>query len=335
MDRTLRWLVTATVVVALGETSAAAQTFETLGTRAAGLGGAFVAVADDASAIYWNPAGLASGAYFNLLLDWNSGTFEPDAGLSAGSQSAGAIALSTPVLGFAYYRLRETSVRPFLPPPGDLTPAGSLERSNLVTHHAGATFVQSVTDWLAVATTLKFVRGVAAADIVAPADRDDLLDQATDVIGRAENKFDADIGVMATYRGLKAGLSLRNVSEPEFDLPDGTGSLVLDRQTRAGVSLAARGGITIAADVDIERTSGPLGDVRNVAAGAEARLTNRLAVRGGVRFNTIGDQDWGHAPVGAIGGSIVPFGSFHVDGQVTLGSEAGGRGWGVGGRLLF
>ena len=31
----------------------------TVGLRAAGLGGAFVAVADDASAIHWNPAGLS------------------------------------------------------------------------------------------------------------------------------------------------------------------------------------------------------------------------------------------------------------------------------------
>src|SRR4029453_5176655 len=42
-------------------TSAAAQVgFEPVGTRAQGMAGAFVAVADDATATYWNPAGLAS-----------------------------------------------------------------------------------------------------------------------------------------------------------------------------------------------------------------------------------------------------------------------------------
>ena len=39
---------------------AGAQTFEAVGTRAAGMAGAFVAVADDASAAYWNPAGFAA-----------------------------------------------------------------------------------------------------------------------------------------------------------------------------------------------------------------------------------------------------------------------------------
>ena len=40
---------------------AGAQTdFDVVGTRAQGMGGAFVAVADDASAAWWNPAGLSS-----------------------------------------------------------------------------------------------------------------------------------------------------------------------------------------------------------------------------------------------------------------------------------
>ena len=37
---------------------ALAQPYESLGVRALGMGGAFVAVADDATAAYWNPAGL-------------------------------------------------------------------------------------------------------------------------------------------------------------------------------------------------------------------------------------------------------------------------------------
>ena len=48
---------------------AAAQTFEIVGTRAAGMGGAFVAVADDASATYWNPGGLALGRMFSAVVD--------------------------------------------------------------------------------------------------------------------------------------------------------------------------------------------------------------------------------------------------------------------------
>ncbi len=47
-----------------------AQSFEALGTRAAGNGRGLCRVADDASAVYWNPAGLAPAvAYFSLCCD--------------------------------------------------------------------------------------------------------------------------------------------------------------------------------------------------------------------------------------------------------------------------
>src|SRR5882762_8614725 len=50
----------------------AAQTTDTIGVRAQGMGGAFTAVADDATASWWNPSGMAGGAYFNALLESGS-----------------------------------------------------------------------------------------------------------------------------------------------------------------------------------------------------------------------------------------------------------------------
>ncbi len=55
---------------------AKAQIYEIVGTRAQGMGGAFVAVADDATATWWNPAGLATGAYFSSVVERGS-TTEP------------------------------------------------------------------------------------------------------------------------------------------------------------------------------------------------------------------------------------------------------------------
>src|SRR5690349_298955 len=63
------------------------------GVRAAGMGGAFTAVADDASGVYWNPAGLP-GSFFSLVADFNS----------SDPASATMIGLATPPLGFSYYR---------------------------------------------------------------------------------------------------------------------------------------------------------------------------------------------------------------------------------------
>src|SRR5689334_2552635 len=124
---------------------AAAQTFEAVGTRAAGMGGAFVAVADDASAVYWNPGGLALGNMFTLVVD-NTLTRVEAKDVNHGSRdNAGfLLALGTPVLGLGYYRLEANSVRPSGAPtasPGD-SPVRLVELNSLTTQNLGATFVQ-------------------------------------------------------------------------------------------------------------------------------------------------------------------------------------------------
>ena len=169
MRRSLISVLLALLVTQALARQASAQTFEVLGTRAAGMGGAFVGVADDASAVYWNPAGLVlGGSYFSMLLDNNQGKAEPDDIAQAGSQSATIIALTTLPFGVTYYRLSATTLTPTADPQ-------SVRLERLTTHHAGVTFVQSLTDRIAVASTLKWVRGLAASGAVPSGDRDDLL----------------------------------------------------------------------------------------------------------------------------------------------------------------
>src|SRR5438045_650353 len=99
----------AAMLVLLGcATGAGAQTFEAVGTRAAGMGGAFVAVADDASAAYWNPAGFASGNMFSLVVD--RGTSESDPAVPEGARKGSGFlfAMGMPAVGLSYYQLRST-----------------------------------------------------------------------------------------------------------------------------------------------------------------------------------------------------------------------------------
>jgi hypothetical protein len=321
----------------LAPAGASAQGFESLGTRAAGMGGAFVAVADDAAAVYWNPAGLAlSGTMFSLVLDTSMGEASPDAGDRAGRRSGSLLAFGTPPLGLSYYRLSATS---FAPDPST-TGNGMVRLRRLTTHHAGLTLVQSLTGHkspvnVAVGTTVRLVHGIGAAGLVdARIDPDDLLDEAGLLPDGSSTEFDADIGVMASIHTFRLGVTARNVREPDFESGGGT-EIEVERQTRAGVAYVGVPGLIVSADVDLERSLGSLGEVRNVAAGTEARLFPRVFVRSGFRFNTLTDQPGGRATVYSLGGGFAVFRSFVVDAHVTMGSEAGDRGWGVSGRLVY
>src|SRR4029450_10968404 len=105
--------VRSTLLVAfvLAPVAALAQPFEGVGARAQGMA-AFVAVADDASAVYWNPGGLASGSYFSLVLDRTQAETKASLDGRGGGRSSWLLALSAPALGLSYYRLRDTIVAP-------------------------------------------------------------------------------------------------------------------------------------------------------------------------------------------------------------------------------
>ena len=304
------------------------------------MGGAFVAIADDASAIYWNPAALATGAVFSAVFDYGAAEATPDRLTRAGSQSATFLGFGVPALGAGYYRLRATTVGPAAVPADRLDAPRNLDGqgvriASLVTHHTGVTLVQSLTDNLAVGTTLKYVRGIAASRFVEPAAADDLLEIAEEMDGAGSDKFDADIGAIVTFGTLRLGVTARNVVENEFETEGGEDAIRLERQVRAGMALTLATGFVVAVDVDLMEVPGLTGEVRNFAAGAEARVLRRAVVRGGFRINTLDDQPEGRTPVGTAGGSFLVLSSLYVDGQVTFGGDSAGLGWGVAGRFIF
>jgi hypothetical protein len=311
---------------------AGAQAFETVGTRAAGMGGAFVAVADDASAAYWNPAGFAAGSFFSLVLDRATAKSNP-AGEPAGSRSGLLIALGAPPIGLSYYRLRNTGLVPGpLPAAADDDPrAGEVRLDTLITHHTGATVLQSIVPGIAVGATLKLVRGSASSVVQPEGDRDALLEDGSDLTGKASTKFDTDLGVMASAGRIKAGLTVRNVTEPDFETAGGGSVLKLERQARAGIAVMPIAGLLVAADMDLTRTAGPLGAVRNLAAGAEARVARKHYVRGGVRLNTAGER----ATAVTVGASYAATSALLVETQITAGSARAPRGWGISARFGY
>ena len=132
-----------------------AQTFGGVGTRAEGMGGAFVAVADDASAVYWNPAGLATGATFDFQISGGL-TPVPVWGSDPGdTRSALFVGATMPVLGLNFYRTHTVQESPDQKNNG----TGKVEIRTLDTSNVGITFVQTIVSGLVIGTTARVVKG--------------------------------------------------------------------------------------------------------------------------------------------------------------------------------
>src|SRR5215831_17319864 len=124
----MRYLVASSALtVVLGMPAAARAQPDAIGVRAAGMGGAFTAVADDATAAYWNPAGLAAGAFVGVTIDANA--LDHHAGQFVG--------LATPPFGISYFRTSSST--------GEGA-NGRNGQGTFVIHHAGGTIVQSIGD---------------------------------------------------------------------------------------------------------------------------------------------------------------------------------------------
>jgi len=234
-----------------------AQTFEAVGIRAQGMGGAFVAVADDASATWWNPAGLAGGPYFSSILEY-------DRAADPSALRAQGFAMSFPALGLSYYRLPISQMRPTTS-----TEQGSASREDEgVLSEFGASVGQSLGNHFVLASTLHLLHA------------------------EGDTNAGLDLGAMANFSGLRIGVTVKNVTQPSFGV--GADRLDLRRQVRTGAALVGRGRggvnqVALAVDADLTTTTTAAGDERHLAGGLELWMAQRrIGIRGGAAMNTIG-----------------------------------------------
>jgi hypothetical protein len=337
--RMCEWFRVALLAALVMEAAPArAQLYESVGTRAQGMGGAFVAVADDATAGWWNPAGLASGAYFNVVVEKGRMTqpATPEGGAPAVRSGTSGFAAAFPSLGVSYYHLRVSRWQPATSTgtagdaredPGVAGRARSLSLSDF-----GVTVGQSLGDHLVIGSTLKLLRGgVGASDVDGSSDA---LDLADDLPVASHTRADLDVGAMAKFGRVQMGATVRNFTRPTFG--EGEDAVVLPRQARAGVAVAPSLGpglaLTIAGDADMTSTPTLFGDVRHAATGAEAwLLQRRLGFRAGISANTIGAR----RPASSMGVSVAPIAGVYVEAARTVGADDSLRGWTTTVRFTF
>ncbi|TAK15786.1 MAG: hypothetical protein EPO35_06595 [Acidobacteria bacterium] len=107
---------------------------EAVGSRAQGMAGAFVAVADDASAPFWNPAGLATGGPVGAVIDWTR--------FQNGNRSSVFGGLGSWPLGLSYLRQSAT-----------------FQGSRFTSSTFGVNVLQTVVEDFVVGANLKLVHG--------------------------------------------------------------------------------------------------------------------------------------------------------------------------------
>jgi hypothetical protein len=282
-----------------------AQRFDDVGARAQGMAGAFVAVSNDATATWWNPAGLATALSFVDL------TAEID------QHGTRAVAVGFPSLGVSYYHRNISQIQP-----SNSTESGASGRQDLGAAgsglpsaesdgvgQVGVTVGQSLGSHLVIGSTLK-------------------LEWA-----KSNTRGDLDVGAMATLGLVRLGIVMRDVTAPEFG--SGNDTLALARRARAGVAVLSPSNMhpfVVDVDADLNAAIVDGREERDLCAGAETWIFNgRIGVRGGVGKNTATEG----GSFGAVGLSVAPYPRFFVEGFVTRGEGGIRNRWGIDLRLTF
>jgi hypothetical protein len=226
-----------------------------VGPRALSLGGAFVSVADDPSAIYWNPAGLVQLRRHEVLLsgDRTADLPELENGFAAAAFHAAPLVIG---IGWQHASLDGAATEDLW----SLSVAATPVRRSLGAFLAGG-------------ASLKLGRIGIDAGGLGP------------MPGLAASDFGiaADVGLLvAPIPNVSLGVTLRNLGEPRFDLFEGGSSTRLEREVEWGVSLRWRRDGWL----HFGRVRHPGGSA-STRAGVELRVAGPLGVRLGVGSDAV------------------------------------------------
>jgi hypothetical protein len=283
-----------------------AQAVDSVGVRAQGMGGAFTAIADDATATWWNPAGLASGAMLNLSVEYGQ--------LEDPTHERGGFAVTIPSLGFSYYRMPVSEIQPTTSTTAESGAGrqdpGAVTIRTVDLSQFGVTVGQSVGGHLVLASTFKIIH----------------IEDGTSVA--------VDIGALAVAGHARIGISARNLREPT--LGEGDAAFTLTRQVRVGAAVSplssAKLAATLAFDADILEVPSATGNERRLAGGGELWIWNHIVgIRAGYGGSTVGESRTSHS----FGGSVMVHRGLFIEGQITDGSDVTRKGWGAAFRVTF
>jgi hypothetical protein len=337
--------VCAIVLLGIIPTQALAVEFAVVGPRAAGMGGAGVAVTTDALATYWNPAGLAMTQTADIRIQataqgvdrlgiretlndiknfqgGNAATAQALAdrinGGSVSAAAAGGLYLKGHLGDHAFgFNVSDVATGgAFVDPSrrfgvtGTNNVQGTFLIRGLEARQASFSYAYAFADkTFAIGITAKAIQGAAYAGstTVQGGQKADLQDH----LGKGEytTAFGVDIG--AVYRPvswLRFGVVAKDVNQPEFDAPDGTRFKMLP-QVRGGVALNPYSSLTLTADMDVTSNKTFVPGIKSqvLSVGAEQTILNEfLSLRVGA-FKNVQDAASIITPTAGLGIRIFAF----------------------------
>lgn len=166
-------------------TSAATFLRIPVGARGTSLGGAFTSIANDASAMFWNPGGVARVTGYALLVDhsdWLPGLNYNYFGVVAPLGSAGNIGVNVTALGTEEMDITTPE-----------QPMGTGEKFDAASIAVGLTYSKSLTDRFSIGGTAKYVN--------------------ERILNSSATGFAFDVGALydTPFSGVRLGFSIANV----------------------------------------------------------------------------------------------------------------------------
>ena len=242
-----------------------------LGTRGIAMGGAFVASADDPSAVFWNPACLVRvpGTQVQFTgAQWFADILYGGAVVSSEFQGIGTFAVSFAMLSSG--DMDVTTVE---------QPEGTGETFTCTDMVAGLTFSRMLTDRFSAGLTVKYVReqwdDISAGGIAV--DRGTLYDTGfkTLRIGMAIQHFGGELTPDGEYTTYNSGQDSTMTFE-SYSMP-------MTFKLGMAMDVINRGPHFLTVEVDGIH---PNDNVEQLGIGAEYWYNNLFALRGGYRINT-------------------------------------------------
>lgn len=332
-------------ILALVPTHVLAMEFALVGPRAAGMGGAGVAVTTDSLATYWNPAGLAmtqmvdirmqftaqgvarNGAVDTLRNIENCDSCTPADAQNFSNQINGQSASANASAGLYFkghagdhalgFNISDIAwagsypSRPFranTPNQGDIS--GQLAMRGLEARQAVFSYAYAFADkTFSIGVSGKIIQGAAYTGFATVTNGQDVT--LSDHFGKAKISTAFGIDVGALYKPtswLRLGVVAKDLTSPTFDAPNGE-QFKISPQYRGGVAVNPYSSLTITFDGDILSNSTLVPNVKSqvLSLGAEQTLFSEfLSLRLGA-YKNVADAAANVTPTAGFGLRIYAF----------------------------